>query len=70
MLVQKYVVHDPADASPLLPQHVALEASDGVLLGELTKLPASTTVAATSAAYNELVDRLVALGLATVAAEG
>ncbi|WP_165247485.1 hypothetical protein [Adlercreutzia sp. ZJ141] len=66
ILMQRYILGKPADASPIMPQHVALTDEEGnAVLGKLDKLPDGATVKATAAAYNALVDALVAAGLAS-----
>ena len=66
-LVQKFVVHPASDASPLLPQHVALVGEDGAApLGELAELGSDDlTVVSVKEAHNALVAALVAAGLAS-----
>ena len=45
-LVQKFIVCDPGEASPLLPQHVALVKEDGTEFGGGGAAPAATTTEA------------------------
>nr|WP_314638668.1 hypothetical protein [uncultured Olsenella sp.] len=65
-LVQKFVVHEPADASPILPQHVALAGKDGAPLGKLGLLHKGTKVAELVDAHNALLRALASIGLADV----
>jgi hypothetical protein len=68
VLIQKVVVEDAAKASPLLPAHVAVvNAEDEPLLGTIAKLGSeASTVASVKDAYNALLDKLSAAGLAKV----
>lgn len=53
--VQKYIVHGPADASPILPMHVALVRQDGGAFGLEEPLAADATLADVIVALNSLV---------------
>lgn len=66
VLVQKVVIEDAAKASPLLPAHVAVVGPDGEpVLGTVEKLGSeASTVVSVKDAYNSLLDKLVAAGLA------
>lgn len=68
VLVQKVVIEDASKASPLLPAHVAVVKADGKpLLGTIAKLGSeASTVASVKDAYNALLDKLSAAGLAEV----
>lgn len=68
VLIQKVVIEDAAKASPLLPAHVAIVGADGKpLLGTIAKLGSdASTVASVKDAYNALLDKLSAAGLAEV----
>ena len=68
VLVQKVVIEDASKASPLLPAHVAVVNADGKpLLGTIAKLGSeASTVATVKDAYNALLDKLSAAGLAEV----
>lgn len=68
VLVQKVVIEDAAKASPLLSAHVAVVNADGEpLLGTIAKLGSdASTVASVKDAYNALLDKLSAAGLAKV----
>lgn len=60
-MVQKYILHKPAEASPIMPADVALVSQDGgYALGRLSKLSEGrkATVADLTKAYNALLDRL------------
>lgn len=68
VLVQKVVIEDASKASPLLPAHVSVVNADGKpLLGTIAKLGSdASTVASVKDAYNALLDKLSAAGLAEV----
>lgn len=68
VLVQKVVIEDASKASPLLPAHVAVVNAGGKpLLGTIAKLGSdASTVASVKDAYNALLDKLSAAGLAEV----
>lgn len=68
VLVQKVVIEEASKASPLLPAHVAVVGVDGQpVLGTIAKLGSeASTVASVKDAYNALLDKLAAAGLAKV----
>lgn len=68
VLVQKVVIEDASKASSLLPAHAAVVNADGKsLLGTIAKLGSeASTVASVKDAYNALLDKLSAAGLAEV----